>query len=145
MNFLHEVNHYLENRNGRYQRPIANIRKSPHIKRVSAISDDNKIIHFRLSETEIKNLAGEFRAMRRKGNTVSCEKRIEVFLCMMASGGFYRQIGHTLGLAKSTIFEHTHEVVDLNYVNWCKLRTVLLVYPSLEHKTIFLFNKAFFS
>lgn len=31
---------------------------------------------------------------------------------MYDGGGFYRQIGHTLGLAKSTIFEHTHEVVD---------------------------------
>ena len=46
---------------------------------------------------------------------MSSEKRVEVFLSMMAGGGFYRQIGHIFGLAKSTVIAHTREVSDFNF------------------------------
>lgn len=106
MNFLQELNGYYlydaqQHRN-----------KGPNIQRVGALSHDDRRKHFRLSENEIKQLAEEFQEWRGKGCLISAEKRVEDFLCMMASGGFYRQIGHAVGLAMSTIFEHTHEVVD---------------------------------
>jgi len=118
MNFLQEVN--------RYHILNAQIRrnKGPNIERVGAVSHDDRSKNFRLSENEMKLLAQEFYEWRGKGCYTSAEKRVEAFICMMASGGFYRQIGHTVGLAKNTIFEHTHEVVEFlvqSANKWIKL------------------------
>jgi len=104
MNFLQEINIFAAG-------PVRR-QKGAHIQRTSALTYDSHERHFRLSEQQKKELAGEFLLWRRKGNLPSCEKRIEVFVAMMASGGFYRQIGHTFGLSESTVFVYTHEVSD---------------------------------
>ena len=56
----------------------------------------------------------EFHLWRNRGNPHSSEKR-GVFLSMMTSGGFYRQVGHIFGLTKSSVLEYTHEVADFMY------------------------------
>lgn len=87
-------------------------RRNPNIKRTGAMIDGDNTTHFHLPDDRKKELSEEFHSWKNKGNYLCSERRMEVFLSMMSSGGYYRQVGHIFGLAKSTVFEHTHEVVN---------------------------------
>lgn len=106
MNFLQEVILYqVFTDSASIPKRLPNIKRYP-----SSITGDNRI-HFRITDECKRQLTEEFHNWSGKHHATS-EKRIEVFLSMMSSGGYYRQIGHIFGLAKSTVFDHTHEVVD---------------------------------
>ena len=87
-------------------------RRKPRVSRTPAdISGDN-LRQFRLNEEQVGELVQGFHTWRGRGTTFSSEKRVHVFLSMIASGGYYRQVGHTFGLAPSTVCAYTHEVAD---------------------------------
>lgn len=88
------------------------INRRPRVTRISADIRGDNWRQLRLSQMQTNDLVNEFCAWRGKG-AYSSEKRVEIFLSMMASGGYYRQVGgHTFGLATSTGFAYTHEVAD---------------------------------
>ena len=98
--------------NQRQQRAhSARIRRDP-----SHIVGDKKQ-QFRLSDEQKHTLATDFHLWGGKGDFFSSERRVEVFLAMMTGGGFYRQIGHTFGLAKSIFILHTSEVSEFIFMN----------------------------
>lgn len=121
MNFLQEVNLYVFS-----ESTGASSSRRPNIKRIAAKIEGDNNFHFRIPDDRKRELAEEFHTWRSKGSYMSSEKRLEVFLSMMSSGGYYRQVGHIFGLAKSTVFEHTHEVVEFLYDiagEWIRLPT----------------------
>ena len=91
--------------------------RAPRHVRRPAESDEPVHIHVRLTEDQVRQLTGEFHQWRQaqgglRVSHLSSQRRIETYLQMMASGGFYRQIGYTMGLAKSTVIAYTHEVAE---------------------------------
>lgn len=85
-------------------------------RREADINGDN-LRRLRLSEQQLDVIANEFNNWREESKGIvaipsSSRKRMEVFLNFISSGGYYRQLGHSFGVATSTAYLHTHEVAD---------------------------------
>ena len=77
--------------------------------------------HLRLNDGQLEHLVGMFHACREeqdgatRPNAHTSATRIKTFLHYLASGGFHRQIGFSVGLAKSTAILHECQVADFLY------------------------------
>ncbi|XP_064643577.1 uncharacterized protein LOC135497675 [Lineus longissimus] len=80
------------------------------------MSSESPDKHIRLNAQQIGELVNEFHEHRSQGkpraSRPASERRIEIFLAYLASGGYYRQVAYTYGVATSTASDYLHEVSD---------------------------------
>ena len=97
------------------QQAIAfNLRAENHV-RHAAFTEEPPQRHFRLTNGQFDEITAEYHLWRARNGDVQLhrsEQRMNTFLAYLASGGYYRQIGHMRGIAKSTAFLHTRDVAD---------------------------------
>lgn len=91
-------------------------RRQLNLIRNAATSNESSKIKFRLNEVQLNLLCASYHNYRIISNPDSnfevSEKRVKVFLNYLSGGGYYRQTGFPFGLAKSTTFLYTREVVS---------------------------------
>lgn len=99
---------------------LVNVR-APNAARCAASSSsehDSKAT-FRLSEDSIALLSTEFHQHRQathlKSSWATSARRVDTFLSYMSSGGYFRQVGRSGGMATSTAHLHVREVVEFVY------------------------------
>ncbi|XP_041461145.1 uncharacterized protein LOC121412400 [Lytechinus variegatus] len=82
-----------------------------------ASTGESSIKNCRLNEHEITQLAAEFNEWMGAGPSgqLKSEKMIETLLNYLAGGGYYRQLGHSSGIATSTAFRHTRLTTNFIY------------------------------
>jgi hypothetical protein len=89
-------------------------RRRPNIERHRAENYEPLMKRLRLNEEEFHTMVGEYHGWRSEttpgANVSISEKHLEVFLDLMAGGGYYRQVGHTIGVHKSSAFNYSRNV-----------------------------------
>lgn len=85
--------------------------------RTAAHSTEPTRRHFRISDDDIDALSGEYHEWRSRQNPggvkiETSRKRIVVFIEYLASGGFFRQVGRTHGIAESTAHLYCKSVAE---------------------------------
>ena len=94
-------------------------RRAPNRYRMPAVSSEPTRNHMRLTEDQVDMIAAEFHEGRLtqnpKASLYASTRKIEMFLSYVASGGFYRQLAKTEGVATSTASDYVHEVAEFLY------------------------------
>ena len=90
--------------------------RAVHHDREAAYSSEPCSVHLRLSDQQVNELTDEFHEWRNMGmaSIAKSKQKICTFLHYMylASGGYYRQVGYAMVIAKSTTVATVHEVAD---------------------------------
>jgi len=91
--------------------------------RRAAYSKEAITTRWRLTRNDFRQISDEYHMWRDQQSTrkrETSERQMEVFLDFLAAGGFYRQTGFSMGIAKSTTFHHVHEVATFFHVRVLK-------------------------
>ena len=106
-------------------------------------------MHLRLSDQQVNELTDEFHEWKNMGmaSIAKSKQKICTFLHYLASGGYYRQVGYAMVIAKSTTVATVHEVADFLmaiapriylYPSRQSMKnfqvTLLMLMPSLEYR-----------
>ena len=89
--------------------------RAVHHDREAAYSSEPCSVHLRLSDQQVNELTDEFHEWKNVMGMASIAKskqKICTFLHYLASGGYYRQVGYAMVIAKSTTVATVHEVAD---------------------------------
>jgi hypothetical protein len=86
----------------------------------------------RLTRQQINQLTDEYHLARAGVRRDRTETAIEVFLDYLAGGGYYRQVGFSHGVATSTAYNYTHDVV--NYLHNTAADHISLPNPNEFHR-----------
>ena len=88
--------------------------RAVHHDREAAYSSEPCSVHLRLSDQQVNELTDEFHKWRNMvmASIAKSKQKICTFLHYLASGGYYRQVGYAMGIAKSTTVATVHEVAD---------------------------------
>lgn len=104
-----------------FQEVVAGIiddRAPNHFRRAAESSEPTET-HMRLTQDQIDVVVNEFHASRiarcPKASYSASAKRTEMFLSYLSSGGYYRQVAKTEGVATCTASLYLQEVVDFFY------------------------------
>ena len=90
--------------------------RQPNFVRECASTTEPVERNVRLTIEQLREIILDYHQWRRGRNNrvryFTSEKRMETYLNFLSSGGYYRQISFSCGIATSTGFHHTHEVAD---------------------------------
>ena len=88
------------------------VRRAPNHVRGPATSTEPIQDHIRLFPEQLRELTNEFHQRRvnarPQASLLSSQRRMEIFLAYLASGGFYMQPAYSYGVATSTAFTYIH-------------------------------------
>ena len=89
--------------------------RAPNFIREPATSNEPLKMHIRLTENQLDNLVDEFhqwRDVNGQARYATSHAMMKTFLHYVASGGYYRQVGLTMGKAKNTVCVNLRKVAD---------------------------------
>jgi hypothetical protein len=92
--------------------------RGDNLHRTPSASEEAVETHLRLNEEQLGEIADAFHDWRVQREDIKPRqphvsfRRMENFLTLLSSGGYYRQLAKCQGIAKSTMILHTHECAD---------------------------------